>query len=126
MSITVSAAQAKERFEELLEQAGRGDRVIIRRRGKPALALVRLTELKTNGNARGSSRETLQERLERAAKRLGNRFRLSAKQERRVAMLAKKNKKGTLTEAERAELFQLLHEMEELSRQRAKALGELR
>ncbi len=125
MSTVVSVAAAKERFEELIERADKGDRVIIRRRGKPPLALVRLTELEADGNAREPSAETRRQRLEWAAAKLGDRFRLSAKQERRLAALAKKNKKGTLTPEEHKELFDLLHEYERLTAERAKALGEL-
>jgi hypothetical protein len=63
--------------------------------------------------------------LERAAGKLRKRFQLSPTQQRRIEILGQKSKQGTLTEAERTELFQLLHTLEELSRQKAQALAEL-
>ena len=36
----LSVADAKARFSELIERVGRGERFVISRRGKPALALV--------------------------------------------------------------------------------------
>ncbi|HEV8229383.1 MAG TPA: type II toxin-antitoxin system prevent-host-death family antitoxin [Candidatus Limnocylindria bacterium] len=37
-------AEAKRRFSELIERVGRGERFLISRRGKPALALVPASE----------------------------------------------------------------------------------
>ncbi len=125
MDTVVTLTDMKNRMTELLERAVQGDRVIIRQRGKPPLALMRLDESADNGQPTSDTPETQQQRLERAAARLGNRFRLSPKQQRRLEVLGQKNKQGALTEAERAELLELLHKLEEKSRQRAKALGEL-
>jgi prevent-host-death family protein len=36
----LSVAEAKARFSELIERVGRGERFVVSRRGKPALALV--------------------------------------------------------------------------------------
>ncbi len=40
MTDVVSVAEAKRRFSELIERVGRGERVVVTRRGKPVLALV--------------------------------------------------------------------------------------
>ncbi len=40
MTETVSVADAKRRFSELIERVGRGERFLVTRRGKPVLALV--------------------------------------------------------------------------------------
>lgn len=40
MTSTLSVAEAKRRFSELIERVGRGERIVVSRRGKPALALV--------------------------------------------------------------------------------------
>ncbi len=37
---TLGVAEAKRRFSELIERVGRGERFVICRRGKPAVALV--------------------------------------------------------------------------------------
>lgn len=68
---------------------------------------------------------TLRQLLERAAAKLGPRFRLPPTQRKRLVMLGQKNKRSTLTEEERAELKQLLRTLEEISRQRAQALSKL-
>lgn len=125
MNTTVSVAEAKERFDELVERAGKGDRVIIRRRGKPSLVLARQTALESNGSKGETPLDAHRQRVQQAAKKLGNQFRLTAKQERRLAVLARKNKKGALTSEERKELFDLLHEYERLTAERAQALGAL-
>lgn len=36
----LSVAEAKRRFSELIDRVGRGERFVVSRRGKPALALV--------------------------------------------------------------------------------------
>jgi prevent-host-death family protein len=38
---TLGVAEAKRRFAELIERVGRGERILISKRGKPAVALVR-------------------------------------------------------------------------------------
>jgi prevent-host-death family protein len=40
MTETVSVADAKRRFSELIERVGRGERFLVTRRGKPVLALI--------------------------------------------------------------------------------------
>ncbi len=37
---TLGVAQAKSRFSELIDRVGKGERFIVSRRGKPAVALV--------------------------------------------------------------------------------------
>lgn len=37
---SISVADAKRRFSELLDRVGRGERIVVTRRGKPAVALV--------------------------------------------------------------------------------------
>ena len=98
--------------------------VIPCQRGKPPLALTRLDDLPGKAALPSQVPATKKQRLEHAAAKLGNRFRLSPTKQRRLEALGQKNKQGTLTEGERAELFQLLHQLEELSRQRAQALDE--
>lgn len=36
----LSVAEAKRRFSELIDRVGRGERIVVTRRGKPVLALV--------------------------------------------------------------------------------------
>jgi prevent-host-death family protein len=40
MSDPLSVAEAKRRFSELLDRVGAGERIVVARRGKPAVALV--------------------------------------------------------------------------------------
>jgi prevent-host-death family protein len=40
MTQLVGVAEAKRRFSELLDRVGAGERIVIARRGKPAVALV--------------------------------------------------------------------------------------
>ena len=40
MTSTFSVAEAKRRFSELIERVQHGERIVVSRRGKPALALV--------------------------------------------------------------------------------------
>jgi prevent-host-death family protein len=40
MTESMSVADAKRRFSELIERVGRGERFVVTRRGKPVLALV--------------------------------------------------------------------------------------
>ena len=40
MAQLVGVAEAKRRFSELLDRVGNGERIVIARRGKPAVALV--------------------------------------------------------------------------------------
>lgn len=40
MSHLVGVAEAKRRFSELLDRVGAGERIVIARRGRPAVALV--------------------------------------------------------------------------------------
>ncbi len=40
LSDTLGVAQAKSRFSELIDRVGRGERFVVSRRGKPAVALV--------------------------------------------------------------------------------------
>ena len=44
----LSVADAKRRFSELIERVGRGERFVVARRGKPALALVPADEVQTD------------------------------------------------------------------------------
>ncbi|MFQ5744713.1 MAG: type II toxin-antitoxin system Phd/YefM family antitoxin [Acidobacteriota bacterium] len=37
---TLGVAEAKKRFSELIDRVGRGERFVVSRRGKPAVALV--------------------------------------------------------------------------------------
>jgi prevent-host-death family protein len=126
MDTVVTMKDIKNRLSELLARATQGERVIIRQRGKPSLALTRIDEAAVNGELPSQEPKTRQQLLERAAKRLGKRFQLAPQQQRRLEVLGEKNKQGILTEEERAELLQLLHKLEEMTRQRAQVLGELR
>jgi prevent-host-death family protein len=125
MDTIVTVKDMQQRLSELLQRAAQGERVIIRQRGKPSLALIKLNEADEQTTLPGPEIDTKGQRLERAAGKLGKRFRLSSAQQRRLESLGQKNKQDTLTEAERTELFQLLHTLEELSRQKAQALAEL-
>jgi len=125
MDTIVTVKDMQQRLSELLQRAAQGERVIIRQRGKPSLALIKLNEADAQTTLPGPETDTKGQRLERAAGKLGKRFRLSSAQQRRLESLGQKNKQGTLTETERTELFQLLHTLEELSRQKAQALAEL-
>jgi len=125
MDTIVTVKDIQQRLSELLQRAAQGERVIIRQRGKPSLALIKLHEADEQTTLPGPETDTKGQRLERAAGKLGKRFRLSSAQQRRLESLGQKNKQGTLTEAERSELCQLLHTLEELSRQKAQALAEL-
>lgn len=124
MDTVVTVKDVKHRLSELLERAAQGDRVIIRQRGKPSLALTRLDTAEEELTLQ--TRETRQQRIQRAAAQLGKHLRLSPQQQRRLEELGQKNKRSMLTEEERTELLQLLHTLEEISRQRAQALDELR
>lgn len=44
MTETYGVAEAKRRFAELMERVGRGERFLISKRGRPAVALVPLDE----------------------------------------------------------------------------------
>jgi prevent-host-death family protein len=125
MDTIVTVKDMPQRLSELLQRVAQGDRVIIRQRGKPSLALIKLNEADEQTTLPGPETAIKGQRLRRAAGKLGKRFRLSPAQQRRLESLGQKNKQGTLTEAERTELFQLLHALEELSRQKAQALAEL-
>jgi prevent-host-death family protein len=125
MDTIVTVQDMQQRLSELLQRAAQGERVIIRQQGKPSLALMRLNESDELTTLPGQEIDTRRQHLERAAGKLRQRFRLSPAQQRRLEILGQKNKQGTLTEAERTELFQLLHTLEELSRQKAQALAEL-
>jgi prevent-host-death family protein len=125
MDTIVTVKDLQQRLRELLQRATQGERVIIRQRGKPSLALIKLDESDAQKMLPGQEIDTQRQHLERAAGKLHKRFQLSPAQQRRVEILGQKNKQGTLTEAERTELFQLLHMLEELSRQKAQALAEL-
>ena len=128
MDTVVSVTDIKTHLSDVLERADSGDRVIIRRRGKPPLALIRLDapeDTRVSRRKKSSpARPAMAQRLERASQQLGQRFRLSPRQQRRLETLGRKNKQGKLTEAECTELLQLLHRIEALSRQRAQALSE--
>jgi prevent-host-death family protein len=125
MDTIVTVKDMQQRLSELLQRAAQGERVIIRQRGKPSLALIKLNEADEQTTLPGPETDTQGQRLERAAGKLDKRFRLSSVQQRRLESLGQKNKHGILTEAERTELCQLLHTLEELSRQKAQALAEL-
>ena len=125
METVMTVKEIKHRLSELLERAARGERVVIHQQGKPPLALTRLDTLQQDEEPSARSPAARRQRLEHAAAKLGPRFRLSPQQQKRLTVLGQKNKQGTLTEEEQAELEQLLHTLEEISRQRAQALGEL-
>jgi prevent-host-death family protein len=40
MSDVLGVAEAKRRFSELIERVGRGERVVVARRGRPVLAMI--------------------------------------------------------------------------------------
>ena len=105
MDTIVTVKDMRQRLSELLQRVAQGDRVIIRQRGKPSLALIKLNEADERTTLPGPETATKGQRLERAAGKLGKRFRLSPAQQRRLESLGQKNKQGTLTEAERTELF---------------------
>ncbi|MBI4219823.1 MAG: type II toxin-antitoxin system prevent-host-death family antitoxin [Chloroflexi bacterium] len=46
MAELIGVAEAKRRFSELIERVHRGDRFLVARRGKPAIALVPPNELR--------------------------------------------------------------------------------
>ncbi len=125
MDTIVTVKDMQQRLSELLQRAAQGERVIIRQQGKPSLALIKLSESDELTTSPEQESDTQRPHLERAAGKLRKRFRLAPAQQRRLEILGQKNKHGTLTDAERTELFQLLHTLEELSRQKAQALTEL-
>jgi prevent-host-death family protein len=125
MDTIVTVKDMQQRLRELLQRAAQGERVIIRQQGKPSLALIKIDESDQQQTLPGQEIDAQRQHLERAAGKLRKRFQLSPTQQRRIEILGQKNKQGTLTEAERTELFQLLHTLEELSRQKAQALAEL-
>jgi len=125
MDTIVTVKDMQQRLSELLQRAAQGERVIIRQPGKPSLALMKLNESEEHTTLPRPESDTQRQHLERAAGKLGKRFRLAPAQQRRLEILGQKNKQGTLTEAERTELFELLHTLEELARQKAQALAEL-
>ena len=49
MAEVLGVAEAKKRFSELIERVGRGERFIVSRRGKPALAVVPPSEGRGSG-----------------------------------------------------------------------------
>ena len=124
MDTIVTVKDMQQRLSELLQRAAQGERVIIRQRGKPLLALMKLNESDAQTTLPRQETATQRQHLERAAGKLSKRFRLAPAQQRRLEILGQKNKQGTLTEAERTEIVQLLHTLEELSRQKAQALAE--
>ena len=124
MDTVVTVTEMKHHMDELLERAAQGDRVLIQRRGKPPIALIRLNVPAEQGDPVPSAKETGRQRLERAAAQLGDRCRLSPEQQRLEALGAKSERDG-LADVEREELLQLLHKLEEKSRERAKTLGEM-
>lgn len=115
MDTIVTARQAKDRFPELLELAARGERVVIRQRGKPSLTLTRLQE----------PHGTTGKRLQHAMRDLNRGFELPRKEQHRLEVLARKNEQGKLTKAEQTELDGLLHRLHELSRGKAQAFAKL-
>jgi len=122
MSIIVSVADARSRLSELLDRAAGGEAVIIERRGKPPVALVPKKN-KVGGKKPPSPAETPSQRAARLARRLGNRYRLSSRQQRRLQALTKKNKQGRLTPEENKELVDLLAEYDRMTLRRAEAIG---
>lgn len=40
-SVSIGVAEAKRRFSELTDRVGRGESIVVTRRGRPAVALVR-------------------------------------------------------------------------------------
>ena len=123
MSIIVSVSDAKSRLSELLDRAASGERVIIERHGKTPVALVPKRTRKMDRKKFPSPVETSSQRAGRLAKKLGNRYRLSPQQQRRLEALAKKNKQGTLTPEENKEMLELLAEYDRMTLLRAKAMG---
>ena len=108
MDTIVTVKDMQQRLSELLQRTAQGERVIIRQRGKPSLALIKLNEADAQTTLPGLETDTTRQRLERAAGKLDKRFRLSPAQQRRLESLGQENKQGTLTEAERTELCQPL------------------
>jgi prevent-host-death family protein len=122
MDTIVTVKDMQQRLRELLQRAAQGERVIIRQQGKPSLALIKIDESDQQQTLPGQEIDAQRQHLECVAGKLRKRFQLSPTQQRRIEILGQKSKQGTLTEAERTELFQLLHTLEELSRQKAQAL----
>jgi hypothetical protein len=112
-------------FKRFIQRATalRSKSVIIERRGKTPVALVPKRKRKMNGKKLPSPVETSSQRAARLAKKLGNRYRLSPRQQRRLEALAKKNKQGMLTPEENKEMFDLLAEYDRMTLLRAKAMG---
>ncbi len=52
MAETLGVAEAKRRFSELIERVRRGERFLVSRRGKPALALVRPEQISDESERR--------------------------------------------------------------------------
>ncbi len=125
MSVVVSVTDAKSRLSELLDRAANGEEIVIERRGKMPVALVPQTKSKMDGKKSLPTVETPSQRAARLAKKLGNRYRLSSQQQRRLEALAKKNKQGALTDTECKELFDLLAEYDRMTLLRAKAMGDM-
>lgn len=47
----INVAEAKRRFSELIDRVGRGERIVIARRGKPVMGVVPPNELGVSGEA---------------------------------------------------------------------------
>jgi prevent-host-death family protein len=110
MSVKVSLQQFQDRFPELLENVVHtGAEYIVQRNGKDCAVLV---------SARQWRRRTVAERLDR----LGPDYRLSRQKQTRAESLLAKNKRRSLSPAERRELKALLQECEAIMLRRAEAL----
>ncbi|NCO36956.1 MAG: type II toxin-antitoxin system prevent-host-death family antitoxin [Armatimonadetes bacterium] len=127
MDTVVSVTDVRSKLEELLDRAARGERLIIRRRGKRSVALVPFPkERQKVGGRTARESDGPQRDLSLLSGKLGDRFSMSDREQRRLEILAKKSKcDGQLTGKETEELDQLLHRLEDLSRQKAEAIGNL-
>ena len=66
MDTIVTVKDMQQRLSELLQRAAQGERVIIRQRGKPSLALIKLNEADEQTTLPGPETDTKGQRLEHA------------------------------------------------------------
>jgi prevent-host-death family protein len=113
MSVKLSLRQFQDRLPELLDQVvNTGEEYVVQRDGKDYAVLV---------SARNWRRRTVAERLDR----LGPGYRLSREKQARAETLLAKNKRRSLSPAERRELKALLQESDAIMLRRAAALDRI-
>jgi prevent-host-death family protein len=113
MTVKVSVRQFQDRLPELLDQVvNTGEEYVVQRDGKDCAVLV---------SAQHWRRRTVAQRLDG----LGPEYRLSREKQARAEALLAKNKRRTLSPAERRELKALLEEGDAVMLRRAEALDRM-